>query len=462
MTSRLPKILLISVIFLYLFHFLFFWLFESTDSYFYWEFSNFIKTGKYLVEAYNYTKPSTMEPPLYSGFLYLFQLLPRADILVHFFQLSSILASGFFLYKVFQKRTKKPIPLLLSILFLLTPSHMIYTSNLVAEPFAVLFLSFFLFLLSKILGSNNSSLRANWISYLIIFSTLMIFQRYNLMLFLVVPLILGLQIVRKRIYPQILFAVGVSFFVLLFWVRINHNLNGSMGFSNAEGKHLYNRVFHFDHLLPPENNPDFVKFKKIVEPTILTTHIDYFHPWWFYEPDLIRGLGGESEANELFLKISLAALFHTPVRYVLNTPGYFLFAHGSNPTFHDDLYRYDGTMKNFCRVLGSIHFCAPLVNAHWAFGLWDRFVDGIDWYYLNLSPFINFFIFFPALIYAVLKKDRFIRIVALLYLGSILFFTLVEAPLPRYTYIFTPVKNLIIGYFLIFVWEQIRKYKKIS
>src|SRR3990170_6003434 len=103
MLVYLPIILLVFAILIYIFHFLYFWIFPSTDSIFYWLFSNFIRTGGYSApHPYYYTRPSTMEAPLYSVFLFLADGFSKADIFIHFVQIAAILSSGFFIYKIFR------------------------------------------------------------------------------------------------------------------------------------------------------------------------------------------------------------------------------------------------------------------------------------------------------------------------------------------------------------------------
>lgn len=457
MLEKLSKVLLLLTVSFYLFHLLFFWIFESTDSYFYIEFANFLRTGKYLVNEYLYINPSTMEPPLYSTFLSLAMFMPRADIIIHFVQLGSIMMAGYFLYKIFCRYAKKTVALLLAILFLLTPAHMIYTGNLVAEPIAIGLITGYLYVLSKVIAAKNDRLKADSISFLLIFSSVMVLQRYNLILFYILTVFLTAAILIRKVSMKLILGLILSLIILSGWVVVNFRLNGSLGLSNAEGKHLYNRIFHFDRLLPPSDNPDFLHFQGLVANTIREMQIDYFMPWWYYEPDLIYYLGSETAANEFFLKVSLAALFNNPVKYILDTPGFFLFAHGQNPTYHDPLYRYNGTMKTHCRVLDNIHFCTPIIALNGIFSLWDGIVNAVDWYYLYISPFINYLVLFPAIIFSLMKKDIFMRMAALLYVGSILFFVLVEAPLPRYTYIFTPLKTLLIGYFVLKMYAHFSK-----
>src|SRR3989344_8558479 len=96
-----------------------------------------------------------------------------------------------------------------------------------------------------------------------------------------------------------------------------------------------------------------------------------------------------------------------------------------------------------------IFFCRPIIKTEFAFKFWDALVILVDFIYLNLAKFFNIFLLFPALIYAILKKDRFFRYVSLLYIASITLFVMVEAPLPRYTYIFTPIPVILVTYFCI-------------
>lgn len=51
---------------LYLLHFFFFWLFESTDSYFYWAFANFLRTGQYSDQIVRFIRHDfTIHPLIY-------------------------------------------------------------------------------------------------------------------------------------------------------------------------------------------------------------------------------------------------------------------------------------------------------------------------------------------------------------------------------------------------------------
>lgn len=445
MISKLIKIIFVFSLLLYLFHSLFFWMFESTDSYFYFAFAQFIRTGTYFIPSpYQYTVPSTMEPPLYSVILFLTQFFPKSDVLIHFLQIAAIVISAYFLYRIFMGLMPKTPALFFATLFLLVPAHFVYVSNLVAEPIAIFFISFYLFLLYRYIEKKEQNL----LGFLLFLSAVMSLQRYNLLGFFGVSLLLFFRLKRKKIFAWYGLFSGVAIFA--GWILINHFLNGSWGFSNSEGKHLYNRILHFDRLLPPVDDPHFIRFRQIVGEARLDwarQGIDYFKPWWFYEPALIRTLGSETASSQLMQEVSLAALKTNPMQYILNTPRFFFFAHDVNPTFSDVLYRYSGTMEKNCRNLGTISFCDPMVKTPYNFHTWDALVRGIDWYYLHISRYVNFFLLFPSLVFALFQKKKFLRLCGVLYLGSVLLFILVEAPLPRYLYIFTPLQVILIGYF---------------
>lgn len=435
MKTSKTKIIFIICGCLYVFHFLFFWFIQSTDSIFYYLFARYMSTGSYFAPSpYLYNQPSTMEPPLYSVLIFLTQPFVHSDILLHGLQLIGIYISGILIYKICRFYMKDIFSLLVSILFLLFPAHIIYASNMVAEPIAIFYITVYLYLLHLILNRK----RWSWLGPLLVFSSIISLHRYNLLGFLVIGLFLF--IFRKQKTKSMWVGCLGGVFILLFWVVINHSLNGAWSFSNAEGKHLWNRILHYDHILPDENNPSFTKFREL---TGKTMQDDFFKPWWFYEPLLMEKLGTETASSNLMQEVAIAAFLHNPMRYILHIPGYFLWAHMSNPTYDDPLYLYSGTMQRNCVDYGSIRFCDPIIKASFAPKLWDILVKTINWFYLFIWQYFNYVVLFPSLLYVLIQKDRFLKLCGVLYVGSVLFFVLAEAPLPRYTYIFTPLWFLV-------------------
>ncbi|OGG03297.1 hypothetical protein A2W14_02845 [Candidatus Gottesmanbacteria bacterium RBG_16_37_8] len=460
-------LVLIPVLAIYLFHFLFFWIFPSTDSIFYWLFANFIKTGSYFApHPYYYLVPSTMEPPLYSVFIFLADSFSRADIVIHFVQLAGIVVSGFLIYKIFKFYFSRRISVGAMVLFLLTPGHMIYSSNLVAEPLAVFFITLYLYILHLIINLKKNYL---W-PWLFIFAAIISLHRYNLLVFFLIAVFLFLKSKVEKDPPTLPATARRSGWagllagltILAVWILINNRINGSWGLSNAEGKHLYNRILHFDRILPPQTHPAFIRFRKLAG-----ERDDYFKPWWFYEEALIASTGSETEAAKVMQEFALAALQTHPLKYLWNTAGFFIFAHNTNPTYSDPLYIYSGNMKNNCQGMGNIRFCQPIIKTGINTVIWDNLVGVINFFYLYFAKYINYLILFPAIIYSLIQKDRYFRFLSVLYVMSILFFVLAEAPLPRYTYIFSSLAGMISYFALgklvnwIYKHYDIRKRNKI-
>src|SRR3989344_5843840 len=124
--NKLYRLIPLFCISFYIFHFLFLWMFQTTDSYFYWALANFFRTGQYYApHPYYYTKPSTMEPPFYSILLFIAEIFPRPDIIIHAFHIGAVLISGLLLSKVLYKITKSRIAWSIGWLFTLLPSNII-------------------------------------------------------------------------------------------------------------------------------------------------------------------------------------------------------------------------------------------------------------------------------------------------------------------------------------------------
>ena len=163
----------------------------------------------------------------------------------------------------------------------------------------------------------------------------------------------------------------------------------------------------------------------------------------------------ETNASKVMQEFAIAALLTDPGKYILNTPRFFLFAHGENPTFNDPLYLYSMGMKNNCGNLGHIRFCKPLVLWNMQYKIWDMTVNFVNHYYLKIAMYANYLLLFPSIIFVLVQKDGYFKLVAALYLLSILLFVSVEAPLPRYTYIFTPLFSMLSFFALFKLYEKV-------
>src|SRR3989338_5000898 len=257
MKKIFPPLAVFAVLTFYLFCFIYFGLYETTDSYFFIAFSEFIKTGRYFVpHPYYWTVPSTITPPFYILFLYLAQLLPNPHLVIHLSQIVAFLIALFFIYKVLILKLPKQLSLLISALFDFLPVNIIQTSAIMTETLAIAFTSFYLYLAGLILIKK----KRQYLSLLIIVSSVSILLRYNFLTFFIMSAgLIFLDRKGRGTDKSQLAAVLICVMIIMSWIGINHSLNGSWGLSNQQGKNLYNRVLGYDKLSPADNNPDWQK-----------------------------------------------------------------------------------------------------------------------------------------------------------------------------------------------------------
>lgn len=456
MLKKLANIFLVFAIFFSFFKFLFFWMVEVTDSWFFWGLADFMRTGIYHApHPYYYTSVSTMEPPLYSVFLYLFQYFPRADILIHLLQIVGFIIATFCLYKILSFYILNDLAKIIAAVFLFIPANIIYESQLTAEPLALTFITIYIYFAYLIIKKGEEK----FVKYLFVFSFFMTLQRYNFIVFLPISLFLFFKSKNRKLTD--FYYLLISIFFLFAWVLTNHQLNNSWGLSNAEGKHLYNRIVWTDGALPKEDDPNLMLLKSLTKRETALQQ-----PWWWIEDKLRTDAGmDETKSSNLLRKIALSALWNNPVSFIANIPKNFLISHGNRLPFSGGGYLYTRSEhpKPYCRTLGTIVLCQPIITSEWAINLWENIISLTKIYYLTDIPtFINLFIFFPGIIYIFLRGDKFIRFCAVSYTVASLIPVLFEEPNPRYMYPLFPLKIIIITYFLFQFAKYIRKKQKVK
>jgi hypothetical protein len=282
----------------------------------------------------------------------------------------------------------------------------------------------------------------------------MVLLRYNFLIFFIFSLILFVMILNKKKVVDYVY-LTLSILLIVAWVFANHNLNGSWGLSNSEGKHLYNRIVWKGDTLPDYKNPSLMKLKSLVD-----YRHDLHDAWWGLEPFLtpVNKLKNETESSKLLGEVAIQALLYDPVKYLSDIPQFYLIAHGNRQPYHDDLYttgRYMGRIS--CRILGNIHFCTPVINIKITEYIWNFIIFVGDIYYKFFPIWINIFIFFPIFIYSIFQENKFIRFTAIIYFLSSLIPILVEEPGTRYLYPLYPIKFILIGFSLGIFWMYIKK-----
>lgn len=457
MRAKVAKILLVFALCFYIFKWLFFWLFETTDSYFYWEFGEFIRTGKYFApHPYYWTIPTTFTAPLYSIFLYLIQFTPRADIFIHLFQITAVLFSGLLLFAILKKYIDKNWALIIASVYVLIPNHIFQSSSLMGESFALFAVSFFLFISFLILEKRKLYL----MKYVVLFSAISIFIRYNFLILFILSLMLYcIHLVkgRKRFKQALgfsdLFYLLLSFILIGSWILINHQLTGSWGLSDQMGKNLYNRAIWGDRLIPPQNDPNWLKLKEMTN-----GEIDLFQPTYNIEPFILSNFDGKvARESEFFATIAYAAIKKNPIAYLQNTLVNFIRVHGNGLVYPKNLYTYDW-LGIHCRSLGTISFCTSIIPASFAAPFWNTLVKWSDAYYYTFPLFINWIFLFPALFFAFFSKNTFVAFTSLTYITAVFTALLAEVPVFRYLYPLYGAKTVLIVYFLHRMIRIIKSY----
>src|SRR3990172_7101733 len=126
--THVIRFLFIASLCIFVAHFLLFWMNAIIDSYFYWAFAEYLRTGLYPFAApFIYARPTTIEPPLYSIVLMLLQYFKRADIAVHATQLVMLAATGYFLYRSLRLVVPKNTAAITGLLFVLLPTNLLFT-----------------------------------------------------------------------------------------------------------------------------------------------------------------------------------------------------------------------------------------------------------------------------------------------------------------------------------------------
>lgn len=445
MKSKIIYLLLFATISLYLFHFLFFWIYETTDSYFFWAFADFLKTGKYWVpHPYYWTTPSTIAPPLYSVLLFVAEFLPRAEIIIHFIHLLCLFFSSFFIYRITKSYLGRKNSLIIALIFLLIPANIFQPLSLMSEMVSLLGVSLFLYMSYLILEKKQNK----FIKYLLLLSSFMILARYNFIVFWIISCILFFLTRHKKISDYLFLILSVL--IITGWVGINYFLTGNIGLSDSQGKHLYNRIVYENKLLPPENNKYLKELRQLA-----LENFDLYVPAWDLEPQIIVKLGLDyKRENKLLTNVAIDGLKTNPLSFVSKTIENFFKVHGNGQSYPGNLYTTGDWKRGACRNLGAIYFCQPIISYQLGEEVWNKLLFISDWYYQHIPLYTNFFLLYPSLIFSLLQKNKYIRFIGLLYLLMTLFTLSVEIPVYRYQYILYPLKIILFTYLLSYLYKK--------
>lgn len=463
MKPGLFKIILSGIFLFFILKILFFWLLETTDSFFFYEFAQFMKTGEYFVpHPFYWRSPSTISPPAYCFFIYLITNIPRADVWIHAFQVILTLGSGYFLFRIIAKLINRSWAYACTLLYLLIPAHFFQSALMMTESFALFAVGGYIYFAFLVLEGKKYFLMKYWILY----SACIVLIRYNLITLFCAALFLYFiywmrKMKEKKLngFPLIMdtFFALISLCVLIGWIITNHSLNGTWGLSDQTNKNFYDRIVGGDKLAPKADNPDWIYLKQSVG-----ENVDLFQPTYNIEPALKLVTDNTQKDNEIFGHIAFAALRAHPFQYVQKTLINMLLIHNNGMPYAELIYRNTWWIETKCRILSTIHFCEPVIKTGVSFGIWNFFVSVSEWYYRHIPLVTNLFILFPALIFALIRNNRILRFTAITYIVSVGTVVLSETPIYRYLYPLYIPKFILGSYFITYIVSKILKRVQLS
>ncbi len=300
--------------------------FELEDTYFYYVLGRYIFTGYLnLVAPFNYTIPQTLYGPLYSVLLYFLTEKPWPGFMVilPFLQLCIITVNALILFSVLKRYVSRFWAKFTAILYLFLPFNIIYATIAMSEIVTTLFISLLF------LCMHGIATKRQWAhpSLVVLFACLAVLTR-NAMLpvfalsvaywFFTFMRTIHHQRVPYGIFQHLPALAGL--FLVFLWARFNFIYYRVWQLTSYTGRHLYNNVVTYGHILPPDTEPIMQEFMQNVWGR------DYlFKPCWEVQLFFVNKWGDgsngtltETDIDKKFLQFVLAAIRHNPKKYLLN------------------------------------------------------------------------------------------------------------------------------------------------
>lgn len=435
--KKLSTIILIVTGAFFVFHVLFLWMYTNIDGYFYWAFGQYVKTGVYpFLPSFTYLRPTTISPPLYGIFLMLLGFIPRADIMLHIMQLLMLAGTATLLYKLLTPFVTKPVTLILSCLFILFPTNVIFTSSMMTEIPAQFLFTLWVFLVYRFVQSRNVS----YLSHAVFLAAVMTILKYQFLFsgFLSFALFTFFFSKERIKRASSFFPIVLGGLVLLLWVLENHAITGVWGLSDTRKMPFYTNFVWDGRHFPKETDPAVIALRAFVPKTVN----NYAQYWNLQDYILPRVNGDWRKIDELLGNVGLAAIREQPFSYLANAGRVFVQIHTKTAPWWNNMATFglrDPDQPLYCDALSSIQFCRPIILTPWSFGWWNAYVKVATSFYNAVFPLYAVIIFFPALVVTLLAGKRHERIFPLLYLANMLpisFLAFVES---RYLVPFYPL-----------------------
>ena len=425
----LASIVVIFTISVFFVIFLFGWMHANIDSYFYYAFGEFVRTGTYPFQPpFVYTRPTTISHTLYGLFFTFTHNLPRADILLHAIQLLLLAATAHILYKTLRLHLAQRYAIVVSCLFALLPVNLVYAGNVMTENSS----QFAVMLIVYLLATGNASTAA-------LVASIGTLLKYNLGIYVPLAFVYFLKKPKRSVYPIL------GMFLLTSWMLINHSITGVWGLYDTRGTQLYNQFVAQTKFLPPETDPSLIRMRQLLPPGT-----DVAVPYWDIQEQLSEKLGHEwTKIDQALFDVSWASVRSHPIEYLLHSlKNYALIHYDHVPHWRNvgniGVAGLSGTDAPFCGSLGSVKICQPIIKTHRSYQLWNAFVRSEMRLFEALATPLFYLLFLPSLCVALLSAKRLPRLYAFLYLGGTVPIAFTIHADPRYVVPFYPLAVLII------------------
>lgn len=455
--SKLSKLVLIGTAVFYALLFFFNWLNPTVDTWIFHAFAQFIRTGKYVfpIPQLPYKHIHTQTAPLYSLLLAGLYYVPSADLVLHGLQISMILLSGFFVFKILRRAVGRSLAIIAGCIFTLLPGNVIFTSLLMSEAGAIFLFTLYLFLVHKYFESKN-----------IIFLSLSVpvgflagLWRYSFAIFGAISLIWLLSSRPKNVRMYVFPLIGV--FIISSWIVIQHNLTGIWGLSLDSGIRLHINIAMAEKVLPKDTAPSMIEIHKYI-----SKDVDLTRPFYEIEPYLVPVIGYDYlRLNKLLGDIAIDDIREHPLNLVKVTAASFFQHHLGTPYSLNLAYFGSPTQPEFppinCAGIETIKFCNPIISLPFAYPLWNAYVRLTFLFYTYVFPVLSFIVFFPSLVWVILRGNREFKFYAWFFVIGRLFVALATAPWSgsRYLLPFYQLMVIITVYSLSDIYRRFSKSK---
>ncbi len=431
-------------IFYLLFHMLFLWIYTNIDGYFYWAIGQYFKTGIYpFIAPFVYSKPTTISPPLYGVFLSIVGSLARGDILLHIIQLTLMATTTLLLFALLKDVVSEKTAALLSFLFLIFPTNVIYTSSMMTEIPAQTTVATYIFFMTKFFKTRDNTL----LSYALLLSAIMTLLKYQFSILFLMTGVIALWQLYKHTSPKkpLVFSVITGLIIIVFWIVTNHAITGVWGLSDTKKMPFYTNFVWDGHYYPNKSDPSVIALRRFVP-----NSTDKYAEYWDLQDYILPYTKRDWQAVDTALgNVGLAAIKTHPAEYVFNGIRIFVKTLTHRAPWWQNVQTFgavDPVQPLYCDSLGTITFCQPIIKTTASYPLWNAYVSISRTLYDTFMPSIFLFLFLPSLIITLIDKRSRVRFYSIMYLINLVPISYLSMTESRYLIPYYPLMIIITVY----------------